>query len=183
MKTSHVISFLVGVAAMIGFSSLRGSNAEPSHHVYELRLYHVNAGKMEMLSARFRDHTDAIFKRHNMESVGYWVPEDPPSSQNLFVYILQHPSRQEAEKIHFTGSGWKRLEVEPPGGDLGHYDVVDRQIRQNSVRITYKMTKEKANGAIIAFYTCAFDIDPSTYAMRNIKKQNISRDTFVALRR
>lgn len=98
MKGSHLISFVCGLMLVIGFNTLRGSNTEPSPHVYELRLYHVNPGKMNELRDRFGNHTDAIFKRHNMISIGYWVPEDPPSSQNLFVYVLQHPSRQEADK-------------------------------------------------------------------------------------
>ena len=64
--------------------------ATTSKHVYELRMYQVNEGKMDALIARFGDHTDAIFKRHNMKSVGFWRPQDAPYSQNLFVYILQH---------------------------------------------------------------------------------------------
>src|SRR4051812_32140379 len=98
MKASSVLSFLSGVVLVIGLGTLKGSNAASPHHVYELRLYHVNEGKAEALKARFGDHTDAIFKRHNMKSLGYWVPEDAPSSQNLFVYVLEHPSRAEAEK-------------------------------------------------------------------------------------
>jgi hypothetical protein len=90
------LAFLCGIVAMLGFNALSAAN--PSHHVFELRLYHVNPGKMDALKARFGDHTDAIFKRHNMKSVGYWTPEDAPSSQNLFVYILEHPSREEAKK-------------------------------------------------------------------------------------
>src|SRR5438552_14499789 len=96
MKTYYVLSFLCGAAVVLGFSALSGSN--PSHHVYELRLYHVNPGKMDALKARFGDHTDGIFKRHNMKSIGYWQPEDTPSSQNLFVYILEHPGREGAKK-------------------------------------------------------------------------------------
>ena len=105
MKASYVLPFLCGAAVMVGFSALSGSN--PSHHVYELRLYHVHEGKIDALKARFGDHTDAIFKRHNMKSVGYWVPEDAPSSQNLFIYILEHPSRKEAEK------NWAAFTVDP----------------------------------------------------------------------
>jgi hypothetical protein len=97
MKASYVLSFLCGVAVMLGFSTLAGSNSP--HHVYELRLYHVNEGKMEALRDRFGNHTDAIFKRHNMKSIGYWLPEDAPSSQNLFIYILKHPSRQDGEEL------------------------------------------------------------------------------------
>jgi NIPSNAP len=107
MKASYVLSFLGGAAVMLGLSALRGSNVESPRHVYELRLYHVNEGKMETLKDRFGTHTDSIFKRHNMKSIGYWSPEDAPSSQNLFIYILEHPSRQEAEK------NWTAFQADP----------------------------------------------------------------------
>jgi len=107
MKASCVLSFLCGAAVMLGLSTLSRSNAESPHHVYELRLYHVNEGKMEALKARFCNYTDAIFKRHSMKSIGYWSPEDAPSSQNLFIYILEHPSRQEAEK------NWAAFQADP----------------------------------------------------------------------
>src|SRR4029077_5350252 len=96
MKAFYILSFLCGAAVIFSFNMLSASNSP--HHVYELRLYHVNEGKMDALKARFGDHTDSIFKRHNMKSIGYWSPEDAPASQNLFVYILEHPSREEAEK-------------------------------------------------------------------------------------
>jgi len=123
MKT--VLSFLCGAAVMLGFSTLRGSS--PSHHVYELRLYHVNPGKMDALKARFGDHTDAIFRRHNMKSIGYWVPEDAPYSQNLFVYILEHLSRDEAKKnwdAFHDDPEWKKVkaESEAQGPLMDHID-------------------------------------------------------------
>jgi NIPSNAP len=98
LKPSYVLSFLLGVTLMLAFNKLGASNAPSPSHVYELRLYHVNEGKKDALKTRFRDHTDSIFKRHNMKSIGYWSPEDAPDSQNLFIYILEHPSRQDAEK-------------------------------------------------------------------------------------
>src|SRR4051812_9102673 len=91
-----ILSFVCGAAAMLCLTSLGGS--QPLHRVYELRMYHVNPGKIDTLRARFGDHTDAIFKRHNMKSLGYWTPQDAPDSQKLFVYILEHPSREEAKK-------------------------------------------------------------------------------------
>src|SRR6266566_3925245 len=105
MKAFYVLSFLCGAAVMLGLNALGESKS--SSHVYELRLNHVHEGKAEALKARFGDHTDAIFKRHNMKSVGYWVPEDAPDSQKLFVYILEHPSRQEAEK------NWAAFQADP----------------------------------------------------------------------
>ena len=114
MKASYLFAFLCGAAVMLCFSSLRGSNATP-RHVFELRLYHVREAKMDALKARFGDHTDAIFKRHNMQSIGYWVPQDAPGSQNLFVYILEHPSRAEADKnwaAFQADSEWQKVKAE-----------------------------------------------------------------------
>ena len=105
MKTSLLLSFISGAALTLVMSNLTASKTP--QHVYELRLYHVNEGKMDALIARFGDHTDAIFKRHNMKSIGYWRPEDDPYSQNLFVYILEHPSREEAQK------NWAAFQADP----------------------------------------------------------------------
>ena len=107
LNASYVLPFLFGALVMLGLCTLRGSDAQPPHHVFELRLYHVNAGKMDALKARFGNHTDAIFRRHNMKSIGYWSPEDAPSSQNLFVYILEHPNHEEALK------NWAAFQADP----------------------------------------------------------------------
>jgi hypothetical protein len=72
--------------------------AAAQDRVYELRTYTCNEGKLEALKARFRDHTIAIFKRHNMESIGYWVPQDPERSKNTLIYIIAHASREAAAK-------------------------------------------------------------------------------------
>ena len=98
-----------------------------SHHVYELRMYHVNPGKMEALIARFGDHTDALFKCHNMKSIGYWRPEDAPNSGGLFIYALEHPSREDAKKnwaAFQADPEWKKVkaESETQGPLAGHID-------------------------------------------------------------
>jgi len=113
MKASCALCFVCGIAVMLGYNLLAAS--KPAQHVYELRMYHVNPGKMDALKARFADYTDAIFRRHNMNSIGYWQPEDPPNSQNLFVYILEHASREEAkknwDKFH-EDPAWKKVKNE-----------------------------------------------------------------------
>jgi hypothetical protein len=75
--------------------------------VYELRVYHANEGKLDALLARFRDHTDAIFKRHGMKSVAYWTPTDEPLKGRTLIYILKHPSRSEA------AANWKAFHDDP----------------------------------------------------------------------
>jgi len=77
------------------------------NRVYELRTYTCYDGKLEALKARFRDHTIAIFKRHGMESIGYWVPQDPEKSKNTLIYILAHPSLEAAQK------NWDAFRADP----------------------------------------------------------------------
>lgn len=77
------------------------------NRVYELRTYTCNEGKLEALKARFRDHTIEIFNRHHMESIGYWVPQDGEKSKTTLIYILAHPSREEAAK------NWKEFSADP----------------------------------------------------------------------
>ena len=83
--------------------------------VYELRTYTAAYGKLDALKARFKDHTIRIFKKHGMESIGYWVPEDAALSKNTLIYILKHPSREDGEK-HWTDfqndPEWKKVAAE-----------------------------------------------------------------------
>jgi hypothetical protein len=95
MKASHLISFFGGVLLTLGVTTVTRSQAQTPGHVYELRMYHTVPGRLDALQKRFRDHTDTIFARHNMKSIGYWIPQDTPE---LLIYILQHPSREEGTK-------------------------------------------------------------------------------------
>jgi hypothetical protein len=77
-------------------------------HVFELRIYTSNEGKLEALKARFRDHTTVIFKKQHMDVVGYWAPQaSDPKAKDTFIYILWHPSREAAEK------NWKEFQADP----------------------------------------------------------------------
>ena len=75
MKPSHLLSLACGAMLVLGMTTVSQSNAQAPDHVYELRTYHTMPGKLEDLKTRFRDHTITIFDRHNMKSVGYWIPE------------------------------------------------------------------------------------------------------------
>jgi len=75
--------------------------------VYELRTYTAPDGKLGDLHARFRNHTIRIFNNHGMKSVGYFSPQDAPLSQNTLIYILEHPSRDEAKKH------WAEFQADP----------------------------------------------------------------------
>ena len=97
--------------------------------VFELRKYTAPEGKLGDLEKRFRDHTIRIFNRHNMTSIGYWVPQDAPDSQSTLIYILAHPSRDAAKKNwgeFINDPEWKKVsaESEANGKIVQHVDSV-----------------------------------------------------------
>jgi len=80
------------------FFTLAAACASAQSRVFELRTYTCNDGKLEALQANFRDHHLETFKRHGIESIGYWVPQDPELAKNTLIYLIVHPSRAEAAK-------------------------------------------------------------------------------------
>ena len=92
---------------LLGLLILLGGLATAQNRVFELRTYTCNEGKLETLKTRFRDHTIEIFKRHGVESVGYWVPQDPEQSKTTLIYIISHASREQATQ------NWKEFSADP----------------------------------------------------------------------
>ncbi len=96
-RTKTVMVFAAGV--LVGGLTMQiAVMRAQSQRVFELRTYTAPEGKLGALEARFRDHTRRIFDRHGMTSIGYWVPQDSPASQNTLIYILAHSSRDAAKK-------------------------------------------------------------------------------------
>lgn len=92
------------------------SAAQPAPgHVYEMRTYTAAEGKLANVNARFRDHTQRIFAKHNMKSIGYWTPLEGPTAETTLIYILEHPSREEARKNWAAFSAdpeWQKVKAE-----------------------------------------------------------------------
>lgn len=89
--------------------------------VYELRIYTTAEGKLDALNARFRDHTVRLFKKHGIESMGYWVPTDGEKSKNTLIYVIKHKSRDAANeswKAFLADPEWKKAAKESGVGRL-----------------------------------------------------------------
>ena len=95
------------LAALAPDAIMKAAQSSGSTTVYELRIYHAQPGKLDTLVAHFRDHTMALFARHGMKSVAYWLPLDEPAKSNMLVYILEHPSREAA------AANWKSFQDDP----------------------------------------------------------------------
>jgi hypothetical protein len=69
-----------------------------SDRVFELRIYHAVPGMLPTMESRFRDTTSKLLAKHNLNVVGYWTGESAPGSDNTFIFLLAHPSLEEAKK-------------------------------------------------------------------------------------
>src|ERR1700688_4445280 len=98
-KTGAVLGLASGVAGMVwGYAQEKKAVG-----FFELRVYSAQPGKRDALAARFASRTAAIFARHGITNVGYWIPRqsDPElgiSAENTFIYIRGYPSKEERDK-------------------------------------------------------------------------------------
>ena len=94
----------LGVAMFAAGFGMRGfvggdvAHAQSSTRVFEMRTYTAAPGKLAALQSRFRDHTLRLFEKHGMQNIGYWIPADPPNSENTLTYIIAHKDRESAKK-------------------------------------------------------------------------------------
>jgi hypothetical protein len=100
-------SFVLVVLTLLAARFAMSVPAAAPARVFEIRTYTTNPGMLPDLLKRFREHTTAIFEKHGMTNIGYWVPTDEPRSKNTLIYILAHPSREAAKK------NWNEFRSDP----------------------------------------------------------------------
>jgi len=97
------ITAVVGLA--FGLAGIGWGFAQDRQAVgfYELRVYTAKPGKRDALAARFATRTAAIYARHGITNVSYWIPQQSDaalgiSAENTFIYMRGYPSREERDK-------------------------------------------------------------------------------------
>jgi hypothetical protein len=96
---------IAGLSLVFGILGMGWGYAQMKNAVgfFELRIYTAQPGKRDALAARFASRTAAIYGRHGITNVGYWIPQqsDPElgiSAENTFIYIRGYPSKEERDK-------------------------------------------------------------------------------------
>src|ERR1700737_2276853 len=98
-KVLAFLGLVFGVAGVVwGYAQQKNAIG-----FFELRVYTAQPGKRDALAARFADRTAAIFARHGITNVGYWIPieSDPElgiNAESTFIYIRGYPSKEERDK-------------------------------------------------------------------------------------
>jgi hypothetical protein len=98
MLRINLFVVLVSLFLLPSLVMTASAHGDSQEKVYELRTYHTNEGKMPALQARFRDHTQTIFKRLGMKVVAYWTPTKEPEASNTLIYIIEHDSEEDAKQ-------------------------------------------------------------------------------------
>jgi len=110
LRTSFVLvaalaSFGAG-SALTGWLMHAGRVRADSNRVFELMIYHTVPGKAPELENIFRD-VSKMQAKYGLNVVGYWVPNEDPAWKDTFVYLIAHPSREQADK------NWHAFHADP----------------------------------------------------------------------
>ena len=82
-------------------------NVAADSRCFELRTYTVSSASgsnADLLHARFRQHTNTLFKKHGMTIVGFWQPVSRPDQ---LVYILAYKNAAARD------ASWKAFQADP----------------------------------------------------------------------
>ena len=85
---------LAGVPALAAAAE-KEKDVKTETRYFEMRTYHAAEGKMDALNKRFREHTNALFKKHGMDIIGFWTDAKRP---DVLIYILAYPSKEARDK-------------------------------------------------------------------------------------
>ncbi|MGA2132896.1 MAG: NIPSNAP family protein [Bryobacteraceae bacterium] len=116
-----LFSFAAGSAITARLAHTSQVRAD-SNRVFELRVYHALPGKLPALESRFRDTASKLLARHDLNAIGYWIPDDAPASDNTFIYILAHPSREQATK------NWAAMRADPGFQEIIKSEQADKSV-------------------------------------------------------
>lgn len=108
MKRRDLMKVMAGAGAMWMLAGeMAAGQSSGDETVYELRIYHLNEGKLPLILERFRSKETKIFARYGMHGVAYWTPTDEPLAGRTLVYMLRHASQAAAT------ASWAKFRADP----------------------------------------------------------------------
>ena len=105
----NVLSYFLGLILLATgqLEPRKAPSASSEARFYEMRVYTAHPGKRDALLERFRRHTVRLFERHDIDTVGHWIPTDNP---DLLYYVVSYTSRdvrEEAWEGFLNDPDWK----------------------------------------------------------------------------
>jgi hypothetical protein len=123
-----LLSFTAGALITARLAHVEHVRAD-SNRVFELRIYHTAPGKLPAVESGFRDTYSKLFAKHDLQVVGYWVPEGKAPWDDTFVYLVAHSSREDAEK------NWDAMFADPKTQEAIKAEAAEKLVEK--VDVTY----------------------------------------------
>ena len=129
----------LGMAALLPMAMEAGAQVT-EETVYELRVYHLNEGKLPLILERFKTKERPIFARCGMHEVAFWVPVEGDIPVNTLVYLMRHKSLEAAHaswKMFSADPEWVRVkaESEKDGAFVAKHDITFLKLTDFSPKI------------------------------------------------
>ena len=114
LSTYKATVVLLGMAFGAGVLVGRGVplTAQAKNRIFEIRTYTTNQGRLDALVKRMRDKEAKLFEKSGMKDIGFFVAAEAPQSENTYVYILAHESREAARQ------SWAKFGSDPEWKEL-----------------------------------------------------------------
>lgn len=100
-------AFLFFVAVLT--SPLANAQSSMDKRYYELRVYTAHPDKRDALLERFRRHTVRLFTRHDIFTVGHWIPTDDSDKLYYVVSYENKDKRDAAWQGFLNDPEWKTV--------------------------------------------------------------------------
>jgi NIPSNAP len=94
--STALLSFAAGSLMVVDVTHADETKLD-SNRVFELLIYHTLPGKAPALESVFRE-ASKVMAKHGINVVGFWVPNEDPAWKDTFIYVVAHPSREEAKR-------------------------------------------------------------------------------------
>jgi hypothetical protein len=120
---SALVSFAAGSLMTAGVGRIHAVQADGSR-LFELRIYHDLPGKLPVMEERFREKTSKILARHDLKVVGYWATADGSASENSFIFMLAHQSREDAKK------NWEAVRSDPEFQEIEKAEQTEKTLEK-----------------------------------------------------
>jgi hypothetical protein len=118
-----LLSFAAGSLITARLAHINQVRAD-SNRVFQILVYHAVPGKLPALDSRFRDTASKLLAKHDIKAVGYWMPNDAPTWDNTLIYILAHPSQEEAKK------NWDALLADPGFQEMAKSEQANKLVEK-----------------------------------------------------
>ena len=99
LRNYKVVIGVIGMAFAAGMVVGRTTQVDAAgNRILEIRTYTTHEGRLPALVERMGNGEGQVFDRLGMKPVGFFVAAESPKSENTFVYILSHESREKAKE-------------------------------------------------------------------------------------